>query len=96
MNPPYERNLHLKILAEAIKHLKDEKSKCVCLHPPQEYKKFKLSTEAANCLSYIESYDEYSSSIILKLFGVGTNNGLSSAIYSNNSNKESYLSDSLT
>ena len=88
MNPPYERNLHLKILAEAIKHLKDDESKCVCLHPPQEYKKFKLSTEATNCLSYIESYDEYSSSIILKLFGVGTNNGLISAIYSNNSNKE--------
>ena len=24
MNPPYQRNLHLKILAEAIKHLKDD------------------------------------------------------------------------
>ena len=33
MNPPYERNLHLKILAEAIKHLKDEKSVCVNLSP---------------------------------------------------------------
>ena len=33
MNPPYERNLHLKILAEAIKHLKDEKSKVVNLSP---------------------------------------------------------------
>ena len=33
MNPPYMRNLHLKILAEAIKHLKDEKSVCVNLSP---------------------------------------------------------------
>ena len=33
MNPPYQRNLHLKILAEAIKHLKDEKSICVNLSP---------------------------------------------------------------
>ena len=33
MNPPYMRNLHLKILAEAIKHLKDEKSMCVNLSP---------------------------------------------------------------
>ena len=33
MNPPYVRNLHLKILAEAIKHLKDEKSMCVNLSP---------------------------------------------------------------
>ena len=32
-NPPYQRNLHLKILAEAIKHLKDEKSKVVNLSP---------------------------------------------------------------
>ena len=33
MNPPYKRNLHLKILAEAITHLKDEKSVCVNLSP---------------------------------------------------------------
>ena len=33
INPPYSRNLHLKILAEAIKHLKDEKSVCVNLSP---------------------------------------------------------------
>ena len=33
MNPPYKRGLHLKILKEAIKHLKDEKSVCVNLSP---------------------------------------------------------------
>ena len=32
MNPPYQRNLHLKILAEAIKHLKDDGT-CVNLSP---------------------------------------------------------------
>ena len=33
MNPPQCRNLHLKILAEAIKHLKDDESVCVNLSP---------------------------------------------------------------
>ena len=33
MNPPYQKNLHLKILAEAIKHLKDDDSVCVNLSP---------------------------------------------------------------
>ena len=33
MNPPYQKNLHLKILAEAIKHLKDDNSVCVNLSP---------------------------------------------------------------
>ena len=32
MNPPYQRNLHLKILAKAIKHLKDDGT-CVNLSP---------------------------------------------------------------
>lgn len=32
-NPPYKQGLHLKFLAEAIKHLKDEKSVCVNLGP---------------------------------------------------------------
>ena len=33
INPPYKRNMHLKILAEAIKHLKDDNSVCVNLSP---------------------------------------------------------------
>lgn len=33
MNPPYQKNLHLKVLAEAIKHLKDDSSVCVNLSP---------------------------------------------------------------
>ena len=33
MNPPYQKNLHLKILDEAINHMKDEDSVCVNLSP---------------------------------------------------------------
>ena len=49
MNPPFKRNLHLKILAEAIKHLKDDKSVCVNLSPvlwledPHAHMKSKLN-----------------------------------------------------
>ena len=42
MNPPYVRNLHLKILAEAIKHLKDEKSVCVNLSPSTWASKYNI------------------------------------------------------
>ena len=38
MNPPYQRNLHLKILAEAIKHLKDDDSKVVNLSPDGHFR----------------------------------------------------------
>lgn len=48
MNPPYQKNLHLKILAEAIKHLKDDDSLCVNLSPVRWLQdplaKFKKST----------------------------------------------------
>ena len=33
MNPPYQKNLHLKILDEAINHMKNEDSVCVNLSP---------------------------------------------------------------
>lgn len=42
-NPHYVRNLHLKILAEAIKHLKDEKSVCVNLSPDNWLMKHNLN-----------------------------------------------------
>ena len=38
MNPPYVRNLHLKILAKAIKHLNDDGT-CVNLSPISTYQK---------------------------------------------------------
>ena len=33
MNPPYDKNLHLRILDEALEHLKDENSLCINLSP---------------------------------------------------------------
>ena len=33
MNPPYDKNLHLKILREAMKHVEKEGGEVICLHP---------------------------------------------------------------
>ena len=76
MNPPYSRNLHLKILAEAIKHLKDEKSKVVNLSPvswlqdplaihktASDYKKFE------NTISkHIQSLDLFDAKLAQQMF----------------------------
>ena len=76
MNPPYQRNLHLKILAEAIKHLKDEKSVCVNLSPVRwlqdplaihktgsDYKKFE------NTISkHIQSLDLFDAKLAQQMF----------------------------
>ena len=75
-NPPYVRNLHLKILAEAIKHLKDEKSVCVNLSPVRwlqdplaihktasDYKKFE------NTISkHIQSLDLFDAKLAQQMF----------------------------
>ena len=70
MNPPYSRNLHLKILAEAIKHLKDEKSVCVNLSPIIKWQMAKLQEiDAPVAGTYVLeriSMDEAS-----KIFGIG-------------------------
>ena len=66
MNPPYKRNLHLKILAEAITHLKDEKSTCVNLSPVRwlqdplaKYKKNcdlkRFEESVAKCIESLET-----------------------------------------
>ena len=76
INPPYVRNLHLKILAEAIKHLKDEKSVCVNLSPVRwlqdppaihkagsDYKKFE------NTISkHIQSLDLFDAKLAQQMF----------------------------
>ena len=60
MNPPYVRNLHLKILAEAIKHLKDDGT-CVNLSPCDyltdigKYVGWNKNNEIDNIWPYIES-----------------------------------------
>ena len=80
INPPYQRNLHLKILAEAIKHLKDDESKCVNLSPDnwitnpfKMFEKEKLKREAPIKIGkYVTSYESISAEDFNNLFG--TNN----------------------
>ena len=84
MNPPYQRNLHLKILAEAIKHLKDEKSVCVNLSPIRwlqdpiaknkknsDFNKFEESVA-----KHIESLDIIDKGISGNAFNIGINSDL--------------------
>jgi len=62
-NPPYSRNLHLKILAEAIKHLKDD-GICVNL-APSPYTKYK-NTNNFKLLPYL--YEKIDPNDAAKLF----------------------------
>ena len=55
MNPPYKRNLHLKILAEAITHLKDETSTCVNLSPVLKLQTAWRRGKVAKELSFLNS-----------------------------------------
>lgn len=78
MNPPYSRNLHIKILAEAIKHLKDEKSVCVNLSPVRwlqdplaKYKKnCDLKRFEESVAKHIESLDIMSAQAAQNLFSI--------------------------
>ena len=78
-NPPFKRNLHLKILAEAIKHLKDEKSVCVNLSPVRwlqdplaKYKKnCDLKRFEESVARHIESLETINSDVSNTLFNAG-------------------------
>ena len=91
MNPPYQRNLHLKILAEAIKHLKDDKSVCVNLSPVRwlqdplaKYKKTSdLKRFEESVAKHIESLDIIDKGISGDAFNIGINSDL--GIYKCNS-----------
>ena len=90
-NPPFNRNLHLKILAEAIKHLKDEKSICVNLSPVRwlqdplaKYKKTSdLKRFEESVAKHIESLDIIDKGISGDAFNIGINSDL--GIYKCNS-----------
>ena len=85
-NPPYSRNLHLKILAEAIKHLSDD-GVCVNLSPAQylqdplakikkasDYNRFKeLVSE------HIAAFDLYKKYTMSQTFNIAVNTDL--AVY---------------
>ena len=79
MNPPYKRNLHLKILAEAIKHLKDDGT-CVNLSPVRwlqdplaKYKKnCDLKRFESKIIQHIISLDTFDKSKTDQLFNIDT------------------------
>ena len=80
MNPPYQRGLHLKILAEAITHLKDEKSVCINLSPVRwlqdplaKYKKNSdLKRFESKIIQHIISLDTFDKSKTDQLFNIDT------------------------
>ena len=85
MNPPYDGSLHLKILAEAIQHLKDDKSICVNLSPARwlqdplaKYKKRCDFKQFENSISkHISTLDIIYKSDACKIFiGAGINSDL--------------------
>ena len=79
MNPPYKRNLHLKILAEAITHLKDETSTCVNLSPVRwlqdplaKYKKnCDLKRFEESVAKHIERVEVITSNAAQEIFQIG-------------------------
>ena len=83
-NPPFKRNLHLKILAEAIKHLKDEKSVCVNLSPVfMQPNELNILRETKKFLySRIVSQDEHPAADMEKLFGIYSANNLAITSFS--------------
>ena len=78
-NPPYQRNLHLKILAEAITHLKDEQSKVVNLSPVRwlqdplaKYKKHcDLKSFEESVAKHIEKLEIITSDVSNTMFNAG-------------------------
>ena len=80
MNPPYTKNLHLKILAESIKHLKDDDSKVVNLSPVRwlqdplaKYKKNSdLKRFESKIIQHIISLDTFDKSKTDQLFNIDT------------------------
>lgn len=91
MNPPYLGNLHLKILAEVIKRLKDEKSVCVNLSPirwlQDPLAKYKKTSDLKRfeelVAKHIESLDTIDKGISGNAFSIGINSDL--GIYKCNS-----------
>ena len=94
-NPPYGRGLHLKILAEAIKHLKDDESKCVNLSPVRwlqdplaKYKKNSDYHKFEDSVSkHIESLDVIDAAESNRLFGIQHGN---LAVYTTCSDKTAF------
>lgn len=95
MNPPYQKNLHLKILAEAIKHLKDDDSVCVNLSPVRWlqdpfalYKCSELKKFESTICKKIDSLNVINNELVGKLFNIAIYSDL--GIYTCKSNNTTF------
>lgn len=71
MNPPYDKNLHLKILREAMKHIEKESGEIISLEPITELKNVTESTkEIPEIVPYIMDITEISEEDASKLFNI--------------------------
>ena len=83
MNPPYQRNLHLKILEEAVKHLKDDGC-CVNLSPDawlvdpfKMYSKEKTKKDATTSVGQrILQHESFSKDEFNQQFGTSSHFGV--------------------
>ena len=90
-NPPYDRNLHLKILAEVMKHLSDE-GEVVWLCPIKLYKKSNLfktkcpveNTHVAEIVQHSLASSVFNIRLVDDLGIVVTNNNQEHAVFFNN------------
>lgn len=76
MNPPYQNILHLKILTEAISHLKDDKSVCVNLSPihwlsKHSYFSSKYLMYRNKLNGYIKHIETFNHRVSNELFNLG-------------------------
>ena len=95
MNPPYQRGLHLKILKEAIKHLKDDNSVCVNLSPVRWlqdpfalYKRSELKKFESEICKKIDSLNVINKELIRRLFNIAIYDDL--GIYTCKSNNTNF------
>ena len=77
MNPPYDGNLHVKILSEAI--IESSTPEIVCLHPKNYYTQLNTYYNQKNykyvsiCYSSLISYDEIEKKVAQDIFNRGFN-----------------------
>lgn len=79
INPPYNKNLHLKILREAMKHIEKDGGEIVCLHPKNYYETLNVYYNPKNvkytryCFTRLVSYEDIDRRLAQEMFGTGFN-----------------------
>ena len=73
MNPPYQREKHLEILAEAEKHIKDG-GKAICLHPSKWIRRFDYWNNKWNKFKVetVEFIDSLTSKTVFESTAIGS------------------------